>query len=122
MSWHILVVEDTDDDVQMVSKVLTHYNIGVTVARSGRACLETLARLEPTAIVMDLAMPDLNGWETLVEIRANPDTAHIPVIAITAYGSERVAQDALAAGFNGYIPKPIKPTQFVDQIGAIIRN
>jgi len=122
MSWHFLVVEDTDDDVQMVSKVLAHYNIQVTIARNGHECLNTLGQFEPTAIIMDLAMPGLNGWETLVEIRANPDTAHIPVIAITAYGSDRVAQDALEAGFNGYIPKPIKPTQFVGQVTRMLEG
>ncbi len=122
MAWHFLVVEDTDDDVQMVSKVLTHHNIQVTITRNGHECLDALAQFEPTAIIMDLAMPGLNGWETLVEIRANPDTAHIPVIAITAYGSDRVAQDALEAGFNGYIPKPIKPTQFVGQVTRMLEG
>ena len=122
MDWHILVVEDLDDDIHMASKVLRHNQVQVTTARNGLECLQTLEKIEPTAIIMDLAMPDMNGWETLVEIRANPATAHIPVIAMTAYGSSRVEADALDAGFNGYLPKPIKPTQFIAQIEAILQG
>ena len=118
--WAVLVVEDEHDSVQVISEILLHYGIQVYTARNGYECLEMLQEFEPTLIVMDLAMPELDGWQTLMEIRANPDTAHIPVVAVTAYHSANVAQDALHAGFNAYFPKPLHPTQFVEDIVELI--
>jgi CheY-like chemotaxis protein len=118
--WRVLVVEDEYDSLQVVSKVLQYHHIHVTVARNGRECLQILPEVNPTLIVMDLAMPEMDGWETLVEIRANPATAHIPVVAVTAYGSDRVASDALQAGFNGYFPKPVSPYSFVDDLVKVV--
>jgi CheY-like chemotaxis protein len=81
--WHILIVEDTEDDVQVVSKMLEHYDITISVARDGSQCLEMVQHMEPTLVIMDLAMPVKDGWDTLFELRANPLTAHIPVVAMT---------------------------------------
>ena len=72
-------------------------------------------------IIMDLAMPEMDGWETLMEIRANPATAHIPVVAITAYHSANVAQDAVQAGFDAYFPKPPDAISFVDKLTEVMR-
>ena len=102
--WLVLVVEDEYDSVQMVSKILNHHGIEAHVAGNGVECLEMLAQMEPTIIVMDLAMPEMDGWETLVAIRSNPETAHIPVVAMTAYHSVDVASDAIEAGFDSIFP------------------
>ena len=118
--WTVLLVEDEFDSLQMVSKILKHHGINVHIAKNGRECLEVLENLEPRAVVMDLAMPEMDGWATLVEMRANPGTAHIPVIAITAYHSADVARDARQAGFDAYFPKPLNPVSFVDDLSHII--
>jgi CheY-like chemotaxis protein len=118
--WQVLVVEDTYDDVQVVSKILQHHGIEVHVASDGLECLQMLKDFEPTFVVMDLSMPGMDGWETLVQMRSNPDTAHIPVVAITAYHSAEVAQDASLAGFDAYFPKPVSPTRFVQNVSEIL--
>ncbi len=122
--WHILVVEDEFDSIQMVSKILQHHGAQVSVARDGNDCLrflETNAGM-PTLIVMDLALPEMDGWETLSKIRQNPRLAHIPVVAITAYHSASVAEDARRAGFDGYLPKPLDTQLFVQHLGRIIKG
>ncbi|MCD4684921.1 MAG: response regulator [Anaerolineae bacterium] len=119
-TWQVLVVEDEHDSAQVISEILMHYNVAVFTAHNGYECLDMLAELDPTLIIMDLAMPELDGWQTLMEIRANPATAHIPVIAVTAYHSVNVAQDALLAGFNAYFPKPLHPTNFIDDVIDIL--
>ncbi len=115
-TWRVLVVEDTFDDVQVVSRILQHYGMEVRVTRNGIECLNLLKEFEPTVIVMDLAMPEMDGWETLVAIRSNSATAHIPIVAITAYHSADTAQDASTAGFDLYFPKPVDSRTFVQQI------
>jgi CheY-like chemotaxis protein len=119
--WRVLVVEDEDDSLKMVSKILQHHGIQVHVARNGHECLGMLKRVNPTLVITDLAMPEMDGWETLVEMRADPQTAHIPVVAITAYHSANVAQDALQAGFDAYFAKPPNAISFVDELAQIVQ-
>lgn len=118
--WTIIVVEDTYDDQQVVSYVLGHSGIKVHIAHNGDECIDLLKRVEPDLIITDLAMPRRDGWQTLVAVRADTRTAHIPVVAITAYHSAEVAADAMRAGFDGYFPKPLNPQTFVARLREII--
>ncbi|MBL8164498.1 MAG: response regulator [Anaerolineae bacterium] len=120
--WLVLVVEDDYDSTKMVAKVLEHHQIRYDTVGNGAECIQALERFIPTLIVMDLAMPVMDGWRTLSEIRANPNTAHIPVVAITAYSSPNVAADAQLAGFDGYFPKPLHPIRFVQELVKIVEQ
>ncbi|XWX05179.1 response regulator [Aggregatilineales bacterium SYSU G02658] len=120
--WHILVVEDEYDSIQMVSKILQHSGIAVEIAHNGLECLEALKRGLPTLIIMDLALPLMDGWETLHHIRSNPDTRHLPVVAITAYHSVNLEEDAYRAGFNAYMPKPLETQALVKHLERIIHH
>jgi CheY-like chemotaxis protein len=118
--WQVLVVEDEHDSIQVVSEILTYHGIQVLVAHSGQECLDMLSVTEPDLVVMDLAMPEMDGWQTLMKMRANPAMAHIPVVAITAYHSINVAEDAIQAGFNAYFPKPLDPASLVDSLVGVM--
>jgi CheY-like chemotaxis protein len=118
--WKVIVVEDTYDDQELISRILEHHGVQVHLAKNGNDCLALLQRLEPTFIVTDLAMPSKDGWQMLVAIRSDLETAHIPVIAMTAYHSTDVAEDAMKAGFDGYFAKPIDPQTFVKRLSEII--
>lgn len=118
--WKVLVVEDEQDSVRMVSDMLRHYGAQVDVAGNGVEALEHLKQNTPTLIIMDLAMPELDGWQTLSHVRDNPGTADIPVIAITAFHSSNVAVNAREAGFNAYFPKPLDASSFVRTIAELI--
>lgn len=120
--WKILVVEDEYDSQQTLSAILKFHQISIHVSNNGKECLNALQQFEPTAIVMDLAMPEMDGWQTLAEIRANQSTAHLPVIALTAYYSVDMAEDVLRAGFDGYFAKPVNPRSFVQNLTEIIEG
>lgn len=120
ISWKIILVEDTFDDQQMVSHILQHHGATVHLAKNGHECIELLGSVQPDLIITDLAMPGKDGWQTLVAVRANPNTAHIPVVAVTAYHSVDVAEDAVRAGFDAYFPKPLHPLTFVKRLSEII--
>ena len=109
----VLVVEDEYDSQQMVSKILQHQGLEVFVAHNGTECLEIVGRVRPFLVITDLSMPDMDGWETLEALRTNPQTAHIPVIAMTAYHSVAVAADAQRAGFDAYFSKPLDLPSFI---------
>ncbi|MBE2270500.1 MAG: response regulator [Anaerolinea sp.] len=116
----VIVVEDLFDDGQVISKLLEHHGVEVYITRNGDECLQLLQDVEPILVITDLAMPRRDGWQTLVGIRSNARTAHIPVIAITAYHSAEVAADALRAGFDGYLPKPINPQGFMQYLQGFL--
>jgi CheY-like chemotaxis protein len=118
--WQVLLVEDEYDSLQVVSKILKYHGAEVIVARHGGECMALLESLTPTVIVTDLAMPQMDGWQTLAAIRANPHTRHIPVVAVTAYHSVDVAEEAINAGFDGYFAKPVDPRSFVQSLEKII--
>jgi CheY-like chemotaxis protein len=120
--WRVLVVEDEFDSIQMVSKILRHHGAEVHIARDGHECIKLLETLEPTLIIMDLALPEMDGWETLEKIRSNPATAQLLVVAITAYHSVSVAEDAHEAGFNAYFPKPLDTHSIIDRLGKLIAD
>lgn len=120
--WRVLVVEDQDDSVQVVSQILEHYGIEVHVARNGIECLEMVPVIQPTLVITDLAMPEMDGWQTLTQLRSQPETADLVVVAITAYHSVNVAEDALAAGFDAYFSKPIAAASFVDELSALVNQ
>ena len=115
-NWTVIVVEDTYDDIQLASAILKHHGVNVQVANNGIECLKLLEDFEPTLIITDLSMPEMDGWEMLAELRSNNAINHIPVIAVTAYDSVDVAHDAMNAGFNAYIAKPLSPRTFVDSL------
>lgn len=121
-NWRILVVEDEFDSIQMVSKILSHSGAEVHVAHNGHECIQMLETFIPTFIIMDLALPEMDGWETLEKIRENKHTAHIPVAAITAYHSVNVEEDAHDAGFNAYFPKPLDTNNIVRYLSHLIKD
>lgn len=120
--WKIILVEDTYDDQQVLSRLMAYHGGEVRVVYNGLACLELLEVFEPTVIVTDLTMPQCDGWQMLSELRAREGTAHIPVIAMSAYHSVDVAEDALDAGFDAYFPKPIHPEIFVKRLREIVES
>lgn len=120
-SWHVVIAEDEPDSVRMVSKILEHHGVHVDVAHNGDECLALLETTTPTLVVVDLAMPGRDGWQTLAAIRANPATAHLPVVAVTAYYAPDVAEDAARAGFDGFFAKPVSAKAFVPCLEGILR-
>ena len=119
-NWTVIVVEDTYDDMQLATLILQHDGIEVHVAHDGKECLQLLQSVQPTLIITDLAMPVMDGWQMLNQIRANPTTAQIPVVAVSAYVSSDLEIDARNAGFNACFAKPVSPRDFVNQLDAIL--
>ena len=111
--WSVLVVEDEEDSVYLVAEMLRHHGAAVHLAGDGEEALNTLADLRPQVIIMDLALPRMDGWQALEAIRQNPDIADVPVVAITAYHSSNLAHDAEAAGFDAYFAKPVDVDAFI---------
>ena len=86
----ILIAEDYDDNRELLRLLLAGANYDVREARNGRECLELARENPPDLIMVDLSMPELDGWEVFRQLKANSNTAHIPCVAVTASEKCRV--------------------------------
>jgi len=117
----IMIVDDDYDSLEVTMKALRLDGpVEVIGVHDGEECMARLRTLHPSLIVMDLALPQMDGWQTLASIRAIPTLAAIPVVAITAYHSVNVAEDARQAGFDAYFPKPLNVSTFAMSLRQII--
>jgi CheY-like chemotaxis protein len=119
-TWAVLVVDDEPDNLEVVAETLEFYGAFVKTAKDGIDGLAVLQEFKPNLILLDLSMPKMNGWETRTRIKADSRTALIPVVALTAHAMPGDLERALAAGFNGYLIKPITVVSLINDIRATI--
>ncbi len=104
--WTIVIVDDQFDNVAVAQTVLEFLGAEVHVARNGREGLALLEHVTPTAILLDLSMPVLSGWDMFEQLHRRPDMKHVPIIAVTAHAMDGDRHRVLEAGFDDYISKP----------------
>ncbi len=118
--WHVLVVEDDPDGQEVVERILRYHRIDAHLASDGESAVEQLTQNVYTLVIIDLALPNMNGWELLKFIKSQPTLAATPCIAVTAFHSAEVAVKALQAGFSAYFPKPLDATSFVRELENVM--
>jgi two-component system, cell cycle response regulator DivK len=121
-TWDVLIVDDEPDNVGVAEKVLVFNGARVRTAGDGVEGMQRLRESLPMLILLDLSMPHMDGWEMLRQIRSNPATANIVVIAVTAHAMFGDAERAIEAGFDGYITKPFRLGEFLPQIKHCLRH
>lgn len=112
----ILVVEDNMDNYELVRFVLERAGYDVFLAVNGRDGVDAARFQKPDLILMDLGMPEMDGWMAAEKIKADATTKSIPLIAITAHTLPRDRYRAIQSGYDGYISKPIHVQSFLDVI------
>ena len=112
----ILIVEDNMDNYQLVRYVLERAGYETFLAVNGRDGMDAARYQMPDLILMDLGLPEMDGWEAAEKIKADPETKSIPLIAITAHTLPRDRFRALQAGCEGYVTKPIHVESFLEVI------
>jgi|SRR5579859_6297504 len=116
----VLVVEDNEKNLKLVRDLLQLRGYEVLEARTAEQGLRLAAERTPSVVLMDIQLPDLDGGSALTRLRADPATAAIPVVALTAFAMKDDRERFLAAGFDGYLPKPIDIRALSDQVRAFI--
>jgi len=115
MSPIILIADDYEDNRELLRLLLAGAAYDVREATNGRECLEMARKDPPHLIMVDLSMPQLDGWEVCRELKSDPRTAHIPCVAVTAHtDSER--KKALQAGFSAYVSKPFQTEELMSTV------
>ena len=112
----ILIVEDNEDNRDALSRRLRRRGFEVLMAVDGRAGVEAARDDAPDLILMDMNMPELDGWEATRQIKALPERATTPIIALTAHAMSGDRERALAAGCTDYHAKPVEFEKLMAQI------
>ncbi|MDB5100327.1 MAG: chemotaxis protein CheY [Cyanobacteria bacterium RYN_339] len=116
----ILLVEDVEDNRELARVLLESAGHEVVEAHDGGQAVLAARKHLPALILMDLSLPDVDGWEAFRRIRADALTSHIPVVALTAHAMSGDRERVLAAGFDGYISKPLPVATFTSLLDPFL--
>ncbi len=116
----ILLVEDNEMNRDMLSRRLLRRGYEVVLAEDGAVGLEVARSQRPDLILMDMSLPVMDGWEATRQLKAGPETARIPVIALTAHAMAGDEEKALRAGCDGYETKPVDLPKLLAKMEALI--
>lgn len=118
----VLVVDDFEDGRQLVVDVLTHYDFDVAEAATGMDALDMTRAMLPDVVVLDLALPGLDGWEVARRLKADRRTRGIRLMALTAHAEPLALQRASEAGCDLVMTKPCPPDDLVQAVRALIAD
>lgn len=118
----ILVIEDNEANLELMTYLLAASGHVISSAIDGAQGIAQAASDMPDLVVLDIQLPDLSGYEVLDRMRALPPLADVPIIAVTANAMVGDRDQALGAGFDGYLPKPIEPASFAREIDRFLPN
>ena len=117
----VLLVEDNEDNFELVRFLLERACFKVLAVHDGQEALDMARKELPDLILMDLSLPGIDGWTAARELKDDPKTSHIPLMALTAHTLPGDRKRAMESGFDGYISKPIDVVNFGDSITKILQ-
>jgi two-component system cell cycle response regulator DivK len=117
----ILIVDDHAPSLELVRTILQNGGHDVMEARDGAEALPAALRWVPDLVLLDLQMPVMDGFATLEAFRKHPELNHIPIVALTARAMRGYDEVVIAAGFSGYITKPLSLKDFRRQVHGFLR-
>lgn len=119
---NIVIVDDEFDMAQLLKMDLEMEHYQVAFALNGRKALELINKVHPDLVLLDIAMPEMDGYQVLEKLKANESTKTIPVIMLTARGLEQDIQRGLKLGADDYIVKPFFPELLFKRIKLILKK
>ena len=117
-SLHVLVVDDNQDAADTLAEVLKIMGCRTATAYDGLEGVEKAEQLRPDAVVLDLGMPRLNGYEACQRIRALPWGKAVRLVAVSGWGQQEDRRRSMEAGFDAHLVKPVAPDELMKLLGA----
>ncbi|MDX9863490.1 MAG: response regulator [Anaerolineaceae bacterium] len=118
----ILVIEDDDDNMELIKFLLNKAEYEVLTASDGHTGLKLVTSEKPDLVLLDLAIPGIDGWNLAKRIRSIPDIAETPLVAVSAHILPRDRQEAIEAGCNGFLTKPLDVANFVTSMESYLHK
>ncbi len=112
----LLIIEDNVQNFYMMRFLLEKNGFTIIGAETGREGIEKALQCNPKAILLDIQLPEMDGYAVARELKKHPELDPVPIIAVTSYAMVGDMEKIMAAGATGYIEKPINPETFVEEI------
>ncbi len=122
MKAKVLIVEDNEQNLYLITYILEKNGYEVVQARDGLEGIEKAIINKPDLILMDIQLPGMDGLTVASKLKAMPEVADAPIIAVTSYAMMGDKERILTSGCTGYIEKPINPDTFIDEIEKHLKN
>jgi len=116
--YNVLAVDDIPLNLLLVQKMLSKFNFRIRTATNGREALEAVAQERPALILLDLMMPEIDGYEVLRRLRADPETADIRIIILSALNSNEDIVKGFDLGANDFLTKPISMEKLLNVVAT----
>ena len=116
----VLIVEDNEKNLKLVRDLLQYSDYQTIESVTAEEGIKLALAQQPALVLMDIQLPGMNGIDALAQLRSNPETANIPVIAVTASAMINDKEQIMAAGFNGYLRKPLDLDVFLKAVNDIV--
>lgn len=116
----ILVVDDYQDAREMYAEYLQYSGFRVAEARNGNEAVTQARSLKPDLILMDLSLPGMDGWEATRVLKADEETRHIPIVALTGHALAGASEGARKAGCDSFVTKPCLPDDLVVEVRRML--
>lgn len=116
----VLLVEDTEDNRQMMRRLLEMSGFNVVEATNGKEAVAAAVKVQPQIILMDLSLPIIDGLAATRQIRQQPELNTVPIVAVSAHDTADFHNEALDAGCDAYVTKPINYTELEDLVNRLI--
>ena len=120
LKYNVLIVDDVVENIQIAMNILREENYNLTFALSGEEALKLIEDNHFDLILLDIMMPNMDGYELLQELKSDPELENIPVLIFSALKTPKSEQKVYELGADGFIVKPIDPKRMIEQIGKVL--
>jgi CheY-like chemotaxis protein len=118
----VLVVEDSPGIRRLIEVCLRPIDVDLRIAEDGPSGLEAARRTHPDLLVLDIGLPEMDGWEVLRHLRSDEATADLPVLVLTAHAEEESRRRATEGGADGFVTKPFQPDDFRREVDRLLTD
>lgn len=118
----VLLIEDNEQNIYLIRFLLEKNGFNVEEARNGQEGIDKVVSVKPDLVLLDIQLPDIDGYTVVKELRDYREFEGIPIIAVTSYAMAGDRERCIEAGCTGYIEKPINPDSFIREITKYLRK
>jgi two-component system cell cycle response regulator DivK len=117
-----VLIEDNENNRYLLTLLMEHAGFEVVVAADGKSGIDIARREGPDIILLDIQMPEMDGYEVAVELKKDPALARIPIVGVSSFAMPGDRDRAMRTGFAGYIEKPVDPERFAQSVMEFLRG
>lgn len=119
-TWSVLLVDDDPHTCNIFQLAMEHHNIPLTIMNTAEQALDYMEHHKPEVVILDLFLPDIDGYQALKRIKARVESPTCRFVATTAYYTNDTRQDVMQYGFDGYLPKPFDTEKLVAYLRSMV--